>query len=815
MRYLFVSVCMLIALGAPAVWAKPEPVPKDEESRWLRWLLPLPKHAAIPAKLVVQASGVGLRVTDPADDLLSAAAAELGALFKDKAATELHGEAFELLLGLCNEDGDLAGISVPGAEKLAGLPNRDQAYCIRAIGANRLVLTALDGKGVFYAARTLCQLIESHFEGDRVSLPLAEVLDWPDLEERGEWGGSAESDIVWLAKYKMNLIETHVKLKVSEDGKGFVEADTERIELGRRHALKVVPIITHLDHLRRTGLYDVYPELKGKGDGAVDDAHPSLCAPCASNPKFFQVLADWMGDLAGQRGVTDVCAWLSEHHIRCGCERCSKVGQYALEARGLVKGWRKARETHPGLRLRILLTQGSYTTNDKVIAECPPEVGVTYYDGGRTYNSSRDPMIYPVLEDFAGQGRWLGCYPQLTASWRIVCPWSAPQFIQYRMQEFVDKKLHCLCGYATPDNRLYELNVLAAAEWAWNAHGRSPEEFALAWATRRGLSDPEAAARWAVMLGPVGWDVYGSGIPYPHLFDTAAAMVARRAAPKWGSGMFRYFPDAQHLDNDLATCDEALRIAQKLGEPELIGETASIQGYVHMLGALYGIANAYHGDAGPDRAMLEALQEGVNRLAHAAYRTCEALNQWESAAKQHDYSRGRFCDTVNVTKKTAQDVGKTLAALGIEDPGPMLFGCEVGRWATDDFEPNEDISKTLDVSAWIDGPGAYAVEFAHTGGYNGLRMHRAALVNLDAEPAKIISSDKHEGVAKPEKEATEYVLKLDQHEPNARYGLTVDISGVRSSDKPENMRGCNGAVFLRKVRDPDEQLPAGQLPPPG
>ena len=136
----------------------------------------------------------------------------------------------------------------------------------------------------------------------------------------------------------------------------------------------------------------------------------------------------------------------------CDCPLCRKndIGQYARETQCLIKAWRIAGKRYPDLKLRILLTQGSYQTNDKVLAEIPPEVGVTYYDGGRTYDSSREPMIYPLLESYVAQGGWLGCYPQLTASWRIVCPWSGPQFIRYRLNEFASKKLQCLCGYATP-----------------------------------------------------------------------------------------------------------------------------------------------------------------------------------------------------------------------------------------------------------------------------------------------------------------------------------------------------------------------------
>ena len=793
-------IAVLVAVGvlaATASRAEVRPVSKEDEARWLRWLIPMPKRIAIGGSRTLLASDVGVRLRQGAGDVEQTAAGELAALFKEKAGAAPTGSQFLIFIGVCDPGGEREGAPVPGAGELGSLPNRDQAYRIAAVDNARLVLTALDEKGVYYAVRTLCQLLEGRFDGDRVTIPLADVLDWPDLEERGQWGGSAEKDVAWLASYKMNLVERHVTLKVEEDGAGVAETDTDAIEYGRRRAFKVVPIITHLDHLKATGLYDVYPELEGQGDRARDAAHPSLRAPCASNPKFFDVMADWMACLAEQRGVADVCGWLSEHHIRCGCDACREVGQYALEARALVQAWRQAREANPDLRLRILLTQGSYSTNDAVLAECPPEVGVTYYDGGRTYDSSRDPMIYPLLEEYAAAGRWLGCYPQLTASWRIVCPWSGPQFIQYRMQEFVDKKLRCLCGYATPDNRLYEFNILAAAEWAWNAHGRSPEDFALAWATRRGLRDPEAAARWAVTLGPVAWDVYGSGVPYPHLFGGAAGTIAGRKPLDWGEGPLRYFPDAGHLEKDLGVCEEAMGLARGLDEQDLVGETEVVQGYLRMLRALHRISEIHAGELGEDGRVL--LGREVHDLAQATYDTREALVKWEQAAATRPYSRGRFSDTLNVTKQVALDVAKTLAAAGVEDPTPMLFGREVGRWVSDDFEASETVTKTIDVAEWIDGPGVYAVEFVQTGGYNGLRMHRVALEDHAVQPAKELAVDEHEGVAKTESEATEYVLKLDGYDASAQYALTARVTGVRSSDKPDDMRGCEGTISLRKA----------------
>ena len=791
-------VTMLFLWGCATAWSETKTLSKEDQEAWLRWLIPLPKTIAMDAAVTLNPGDVSIRVRPESGDVEKAAVDEIVRVWQDKAGVTPSGTKFKIVLGVCDDAGNVDGVPTPDALKLKTLPNREQAYVIAPVGADKLVLTALDEKGLYYAARTLCQLLESHITLQEVQIPLVTVLDWPDLAERGEWGGSSVRDVLWMAAHKMNLVERHVTLKVQPDGKGVAETDTDLIELARRHALKVVPILTHLDQVGGSGIYTVFPDLKGKGPGALVPSQPEMCAPCASNPKFQQILADWMAGLADHRGVNDVCAWLSECEAKCGCDECQKVGQYALEARCLVTAWRKAHEKHPDLRLRILLTQGSYPTNDKVLAECPPEVGVTYYHGGLTYDSSREPMIYPLLADFAAQGRWLGCYPQLTASWRIVCPWTGPQFIQTRMQEFVDKKLHCLCGYATPDNRLYRFNILAAAEWSWNAHGRTPEQFALAWATRCGLSDPAAAAKWAVTMGPVGWDVYGSGVPYPHFFGGAVEAVKSKKPPQWGKDVLRYFPDKQHLEANLATCAQALEIARTLGNAELIGETCSIQGFLLMIAGLADVAQQYATDPPPH----DALQKAMNDLADAAHQTCQAMKTWEKTANEYRCWRGRFCDTINVIRDVPRTLAAALAPLGIEDRTPSLFGHTIGQWASDDFEQAESIIKTFDVAKYIDGPGTYTIEFVHGAGYNGLKTQRVALVDQAAQPPKEICADEHPGLAKSEEETPEYILKIDAIDPKAAYAIIAPITGVRSSDKPDNMRGCNGTVLIHKQREP-------------
>ena len=147
----------------------------------------------------------------------------------------------------------------------------------------------------------------------------------------------------------MNLIEAHSRLSLDEAGRGVAAIDAERQNVARLHAVKWVPIITHLDQLARTGLYKRYPGLMGKGPKARG-YRGSIIAPCFSQPRTAEILAEWFVSLATTKGVADICVWLSEHHVHCGCAKCKAGGQYALEAKACVRAWQLARKKRPNLK---------------------------------------------------------------------------------------------------------------------------------------------------------------------------------------------------------------------------------------------------------------------------------------------------------------------------------------------------------------------------------------------------------------------------------------------------------------------------------
>ncbi len=801
---LFVAgmICQWLAIGAAGDLPAPQAVGPQDQSRWVRWAVPLPKQISIDRMVELPAAEVRLRLRAGAGEIEKNAARGLIDLFRSRANADLRTGTFEVLMGVCDAQGRLEDVSYPEVASLLNrLPNREQAYAIRSMESRRLVLLALDERGVYYAAQTLRQILEGQFSLGRVRMPLATITDWPDLSERGEWGGNVVDEIPWMAGLKMNLVEAHVTLKVGPDGRGIAKTNPERVELARLNALKHVPIITHLDQLDESGIYTLFPNLKGKGKSAQHSAYPEVKVPCLSQPKLFDILSDWMICLAGQKGVNDICAWLTEHELQCECANCRRCGQYVLETRAIVKAWEQARRVYPNLNLRILLTQGSYSTNDQVVAEIPPAVGVTYYHGGRTYDSSRDAMIYPSLEAFAARGRWLGCYPQLTASWRIVCPWSGPQFIRYRMTEFANKKLQCVCGYATPSNRAYDFNVTAAAEWSWNAKGRNEHEFAAAWATRRGMKDPDAVADWAVLLGPVGWDVYGSGIPYPHFFGNVAEIVSKHWRPKLGEGVYRYFPSVEHMENDLAICRRAMEIARRVDSPLLIAETRTIEGFVGMVRHLYDIQRITAAKPPIPESHRMELQNAVAGLARAQAQATGGLRQWEVTVGGN-FWKGRFVDTLNVIDQTAMSVAGATERYGIGNTVRANLPTAIGKWATEDFAKDEQITKMWEVTSSVKSPGRYEVAFTHDSGWWGLTIHRVALASAPAghggSLAEIIA-DTHKGVAGHENSMNAYTLDLPKYDATRRYFVVAIIKGTSSRGKPANRQGCNGTVRMRNL----------------
>jgi len=805
-----VGVAMAMCLSCGAFGQEPEAVSQRSQSDWIRWLIPLPKEVAIPQQLVVPPAAVKLTLLDTSPASRQAVR-KLQQILLTKAGADGTGAGPEIVLGMVDENGKVGGLAVPDAARLATLPLADQAYLIRSLPDGKIVLAARTSAGLFYAATTYAQLLESAFKGDLVSLPLATITDWPDLEERGLWGGSSVRDIEWMAARKMNALEFHSPHSVTPEGKMVGEVSPARLGRGRTHAMKMIPIISHINLMGRRGVFRAYPELRGKGKKAIAKSNgQDIYAPCASQPKLREVLAGWLVDFAKDEQVRDICCWLGELSQTCECEDCTKTGQFVAETKAFVEAWKIARKQVPDLRIRILLTQGSYTTNEQVLAIIPPEIGVTYYDGGRTYDSSKEPMIYPLLEDFAAKDRWLGVYPQLTPSWRIVSPWSAPQFIKARMTEFHEKKLRCLIGYVVPDNRLYDFNVTAAAEWSWNANGRDEREFAIAWATRNRLKQPELVAEWAMITGEIGWDFYGArGVErYFRRPQAIAALLKNQAPLPYGDGMFRYIPSREHLLRNHARSLEAIRMATDIGTAGMVGESKAIETYYRMLVALADMARVLAENPVVGMDQRAALQGFLNGFVLAGMENMVALEDWERGVAR-GAGTGRFRDGVEATANTVAAVTAALTRHGVRPPEAYGRNVQVHDWESEDFRESNTREEAIDISRWVKSPGVYRITFQYTGGWNGGTSLRAAIASSgkakDAPRTELVV-DEHQGSTGWQSKGNVYRLKLEAHDPTQSYWLLAKFRGTPPQNQVEGKTGCKGKITLQKESPPDVAL---------
>jgi len=222
----------------------------EETKLCLRWVIPLPKHTHFKGKLILPVTNLAVRLRASASDVEQNALQELEAILPEKASARDPDGRFPILIGVSDAEGKIDGTPIPGAARLRELKNEDQAYLITPLSEPGIAVTGLTERGVYYGVKTLQQLLEGRLDQDHLTVPIVRVLDWPDLAERGQWGGSSAGDIQYLADRKMNLIEAHSQFWIDDQGRGRASIDTESQGNARLHAIKWVPMSGRAGDLR-------------------------------------------------------------------------------------------------------------------------------------------------------------------------------------------------------------------------------------------------------------------------------------------------------------------------------------------------------------------------------------------------------------------------------------------------------------------------------------------------------------------------------------------------------------------------------------
>lgn len=797
MPWLLLSVFSTLALvtGASAYEVR-KLTPAEQSAREQR-LCPLPKSVALTGAVTVPLAQLRVHLPEIPTSLDRNLLAELQAALEDRAGAKLRLEG-----PTQSSTPFLDFRRRPEDRKLLGdKRNADQAYSLDiAVVRDRVTVTchALTEHGSYFGMKTLKQLLLPTVRGTgdaaTVDLPLGTIVDWPDLEERGQWGGTALDDLAWLSDLKYNLLEVHAELKVDAQGVGHAVMKPETLAACRQYGVRVVPIIHHLEQLVHVGLFEAYPMIVGKD---VDNKNPNQRPICFAQPEIVKPLTDWLVDLGRTPGVSEVMIWLSEEGKGCNCEQCKASVRFVQELNTCVKALRLAQQTCPKLGLRVLLTQGSYPQNEQVLKALPADVKVSYYDGGRTYNTERKPMIYPVLEEYLKQKRWLGVYPTLSSNWLTVAPFSNPEFTHYRLTEFVDKGLSNIVAYIVPSDLYYPVNTEGGLEWAWNAHGRSTHQFAVSYAVRHGLKDPEVFAQWTETLGPAAWDLYASSFPY---LESWGAPLAQIAAGKMkfplGKSFFAAFPTVEHFDANLARCDEALKQAESLGDTQFLAETKIVRGYTQALRAIYQLSQIVDGDEGVKPEDREAAQKWFTQADQGLEAAISNYGPWSRACQEQLGANPpeRFAKTVNLMEKLAASLGTLMEKCGFTDEGKPYRLHVIGSWKTEDFANGGGRVRRIDVTGLVDGPGTYTFRPVYRSGTLGLAAYRVALVSFakdkpDETREEVV--DQHTCHAGAWVKDDLYTLELKAFDPARGYAVVAQIGGGDST---------NGDFFFRKLR---------------
>ena len=144
-------------------------VTPDEVTTWTRRTIPLPKQMQILGKVQVQCAGVSIVLPTNTDIKIPQARKELRtALGLPEEGDNPANPTFTITLQLGGSE----------STDLSVLANSDQAYKIFAEPNDAgLRLVALQPAGLYYAAKTMVQMLPWRVASGSVQIPIVQVLD--------------------------------------------------------------------------------------------------------------------------------------------------------------------------------------------------------------------------------------------------------------------------------------------------------------------------------------------------------------------------------------------------------------------------------------------------------------------------------------------------------------------------------------------------------------------------------------------------------------------------------------------------------------
>jgi len=363
-----------------------------------------------------------------------------------------------------------------------------------------LLLAGHDSAGALYASQTLRQLLRSD-ESKRLLIPQICVVDAPDLEDRGyfldvrrepkTWNLDGwKSHIDWAAGQRFNTI-----LVLITDGQGlgypsraFAEFVNKKhplsapellpavIEYGRRHAVRIVPTIPHIDVFihdlfrNRPGIM-MSTEWRGKKRQVVDYRHPEAA----------ELLRRLVRDLVEVTQPKELSVWPTEAPWQTAEDSL-------VQTMALYEACRAATEKGPKLTLRLLTTPVTFGVSQKMFHQLPPTVKVDYYGGMGTY-TLRGMRFHETTISALREGQFhFSTMPAFGRLFWQGVPVPLPELTRKNTIASAEQGAQGIVTNGGDQPTTFAVNYAAGAEFAWNLNGRAVPEFLQAWAHRQGWS---------------------------------------------------------------------------------------------------------------------------------------------------------------------------------------------------------------------------------------------------------------------------------------------------------------------------------------
>jgi len=477
---------------------------------------------------------------------------------------------------------------------LSTRPNAEQAYALKTVEAQEgltISLRANKAPGLYYGLQTFEHLAGALFEEGQIRFPAVDVVDWPEIEYRGCWGGlpsgwgagTPEEFDHWLglfAERRLNLLDLP-KVRLREaDGDLTVRWDfpLSLLETAKQHCIQMSPAIVHLsDYIRRQAVL-----VKKRFPGAVGQPYRTTThAICHSHPDTGKLVTFILQEAAKSIPAERFAVWLSEAEAPagvCHCPECRGDARkfFVNEAKAVVAAIKEVRSGRPDLRFCLLLSQGSYPHNLALLKQVPTDVELAFYHGGMTYQTYIDQLnMRPSVDEMRRLGYRVGVVPILTCSSSYggigLFPFQTPRFMKMLMAEAHVRDLSFVMPQIAPHFLIHDFNTQAQAEFCWNSDGRTPEQFALSWATRRRMKEPEKAAR-VILMCEYAEHALSDTIQAGRVKPCIADPIVRAFLEKRNSFIpVRGFEFQTHeeIRRCLALCQEATTLAQTCGDQRL------------------------------------------------------------------------------------------------------------------------------------------------------------------------------------------------------------------------------------------------------